>query len=81
MKEKMAAEPEKVEVEVVTKLLTILQIDGPPRGRINEAYNLCLRRGRDWRGSAELQTAVLELCSNYEVRHFSLVKELYLKFK
>ena len=69
LREKMAAEPEKV--EVVTKLLTILQIDGPPRGRISEAYNLCLRRVRDWRGSAEWQTAVLEVCSNYKVRHFS----------
>ena len=69
IREKMAAEPEKV--EVVTKLLTILQIDGPPRGRISEAFNLCLRRVRDWRGSAEWQTAVLEVCYNYQVRHFS----------
>ena len=64
--EKMKAEPENP--EVVMRLLTHLQCDGPPRGRIVEALNLCLRRRTDWRWSADWQTAVLECCTNYQVR-------------
>ena len=44
LKEKMVVDLKKL--EVVTKLLTILQIDGKPRGRINEAFSLCLQTER-----------------------------------
>ena len=66
LQEKMKVEPENP--EVVMRLLTHLQCDGPPRGRIAEALNLCLRRRTDWRWSADWQTAVLECCTNYQVR-------------
>ena len=71
LKEKMMAEPGNSVVMI--KLLALIQSDGPPKERMSEAFNLCVRRGRDWRGSAEWQTAVLELCSNYKVKHYSLL--------
>ena len=69
LKAKMNAEPDNP--EVVMRLVRLLQVDGPPRGKIVEAYRLCLRRQRDWRGSADWQTAVLELCQNFQVRHLN----------
>ena len=67
LKAQMRAEPDKP--EVVMRLLRLLQCEGPPRGRIQEAYKLCLSRRRDWRGSADWQSAILELCENYQVRN------------
>ena len=67
MKAKMMAEPDNP--EPVMRLLIHLQCDGAPRGRIVEAYQLCLRRQRDWRWSEDWQAAVLELCLNYQVRN------------
>ena len=67
--EKIKAEPENP--EVLMRLITLLQCDGPPRGRIQEAYKLCLKRQRDWRWSADWQLAILELCQNYQVRILS----------
>ena len=63
----MKAEPDNP--EVVMRLLRLLQCDGPPRGRIVEAYQLCLERQKDWRGSADWQSAVQELCDNFKVRN------------
>ena len=68
LREKMVTEPE--QPHVVMRLLNILQTDAPPRGRITEALNICLRRRGDWRYSADWQTAVLELCQNYQVRNY-----------
>ena len=62
----MKAEPDNP--EPVMRLLTHLQCDGPPRGRIVEAYQLCLRRQTDWRRSADWHAAVLDVCVNYQVR-------------
>ena len=67
LKAQMTAEPDNP--EVVMRLLRLLQCDGPPRGRIVEAYKLCLSRRRDWRGSADWQAAILELSENYLVRN------------
>ena len=69
LQEKMKVEPENP--EVVLRLLTHLQCDGPPRGRIVEALSLCLRRRTDWSWSEDWQTAVLELCQNYQVSRAS----------
>ena len=66
LQEKMKAEPENPEVAM--RLLTQLQCDGPARGRIVEALSLCLRKRTDWRWSTDWQTAVLECCTNYQVR-------------
>ena len=63
--EKLKAEPENL--EVMMRLITVLQCDGPPRGRIQEAYQLCWKKQKDWRWSAEWQSAILELCQNYQV--------------
>ena len=67
LRQKMGSEPENPEAAM--RLIGHLQTDGPPRGRIVEAYNLCLSRQRDWKSSEDWQMAILELCHNFKVRN------------
>ena len=71
LRQKMGSEPENPEAAM--RLIGHLQTDGPPRGRIVEAYNLCLRRQRDWKSSEDWQTAILELCLNFKVRNCVII--------